>query len=100
MNQLIITPDAVLNCWIDDEYKTIREFLCDILKTLWKEGEGFSGKRPLGNSGWQRLLLVTLYENQIIDGEEDEYGDVEFSEENKRLGRQLIEQSIEFCFGL
>lgn len=32
---------------------TIREYLKTLLRTLWEEGEGFSGKRPLGNSGWQ-----------------------------------------------
>jgi hypothetical protein len=31
---------------------TIRDYLRILLETLWEEGEGFSGKRPFGNSGW------------------------------------------------
>lgn len=27
---------------------------------LWVEGEGFSGKRPFGNSGWEAELLDTF----------------------------------------
>ena len=39
---------------------TCREYLCALLKTLWREGEGFSGKRPFGNSGWDYDLIDAL----------------------------------------
>lgn len=35
-----------------DGYDTVREWLRDALYALLTETEGFSGKRPLGNSGW------------------------------------------------
>ena len=43
---------------------TIREYLRELLLTLWREGEGFSGKRPFGDSGWgnelfKRTVLVS-----------------------------------------
>lgn len=32
---------------------TLREYFKQLILTLWREGAGFSGKRPFGNSGWQ-----------------------------------------------
>lgn len=37
----------------DADAKTVKEYLKKLLETLWEEGEGFSGKRPFGNSGWE-----------------------------------------------
>lgn len=31
---------------------TIRDYLKELLRTVLVEEEGFSGKRPFGNSGW------------------------------------------------
>lgn len=33
--------------------KTIGEYLKKLLLTLWDEEDGFSGKRPFGNSSWK-----------------------------------------------
>ena len=35
---------------------SIRGYLKTLLTTLMAEGEGFSGKRPFGNSGWEYEL--------------------------------------------
>jgi hypothetical protein len=43
---------------------SIREYLRALLLTLWAEGEGFSGKRPFGNSGW----CLDLYQPLIAAG--------------------------------
>lgn len=48
---------------------TIREYFRLLLTTLWEEGEGFSGKRPLGNSGWEYNLQQVLVENGCVAGE-------------------------------
>lgn len=32
---------------------TVRDYLKALLRRLWLEQEGFSGKRPFGNSGWE-----------------------------------------------
>jgi hypothetical protein len=42
---------------------TIREFLQKLLLTLFEEMEGFSGKRPFGNSGWDGDLIICLINN-------------------------------------
>lgn len=55
-----------------DETLSVREYLKTLLKTLWQEGEGFSGKRPLGNSGWERDLAVPLLRGGYIQGEWDD----------------------------
>lgn len=39
---------------------TIRRYLHKLLTTLWSQGEGFSGKRPFGNSGWEFDLYKGL----------------------------------------
>lgn len=45
-----------------------------LLRTLWKEEEGFSGKRPFGNSGWKFSVYKGLIEHNLIPGEIDEDG--------------------------
>lgn len=37
--------------------------------------EGFSGKRPFGNSDWYYCLCVTFLLAEVIDGEFTNYGD-------------------------
>lgn len=56
-----------------DEKMTIREFMQQLLKTLWMREEDFSGKRPFGNSGWQIVIYKCLIENKLIAGSVDEY---------------------------
>lgn len=57
--------------------KTIREYLKALLIKLWEEGEGFSGKRPFGNSGWEFEIYKALVVAEAVDGEIcREYGDL------------------------
>ena len=53
---------------------TIRDYLIKLLRTLWSEEEGFSGKRPFGNSGWQQEVMVAMVRAGAIKGSFDEYG--------------------------
>lgn len=39
---------------------TLREFLKECMKRLIIEEEGFSGKRPFGNSGWLQEIREAL----------------------------------------
>lgn len=73
---------------------TIRDFFKELLTTLFKKGECFSGKRPFGNSGWDYDLCVCLAKNGVIEGRnqidpnypEDEDWDYDSAEaENKIL---------------
>lgn len=65
-----------LKFYSDDlnEELTIREFMQRLLITLFDEMEGFSGKRPFGNSSWDDDLIKCLVRNHIIIGEIDEDG--------------------------
>lgn len=58
-----------------DRSLTIKEYLKELLTELWREGEGFSGKRPFGNSGWEYDIYAALVRNKVIKGEfdDDEY---------------------------
>lgn len=56
------------------ETDTIRDYLKTLLKVLFIEGEGFSGKRPFGESGWKIDLYLSLVQGGIIVGTIDEDG--------------------------
>jgi hypothetical protein len=53
---------------------SIRDYLKQLLTTLFEEGESFSGKRPWGNSGWENDLATPLVVGGAIAGTVDEYG--------------------------
>ena len=44
----------------DADAETIRDYLKALLTAVWEEQEGFSGKRPFGNSGWDRDIYLAL----------------------------------------
>jgi len=58
----------------DAEATTIKEYLIELLTTLWDKGEGFSGKRPFGNSGWEYDLYGPLVEAGAVPGTLDDEG--------------------------
>jgi hypothetical protein len=71
----------------------IRTYLKTLLKTLWAEGEGFSGKRPFGNGGWQYEIYRALVKAKACPGKIDDDGylcDVDTDKADK-----LILQAIE-----
>jgi hypothetical protein len=44
--------DLRFDCDDLDGEVSIREYFAALLSAVWEEQEGFSGKRPFGNSGW------------------------------------------------
>ena len=72
---------------------TIKEYLKTLLLTLWEEGEGFSGKRPLGNSGWEYDLFVPLIGAKLIKGSMDPQGYID--EVDESAANKIIKQVIE-----
>jgi hypothetical protein len=54
-----------------DGKTTVVGYLQALLTTLWHEGEGFSGKRPFGNGGWELDVYKGFVEAKLIDGELD-----------------------------
>ena len=71
-----MTYQEMLNlpCRCNGEMGTIRDYLRQLLITLWREEEGFSGKRPFGNSGWQYDVYLPLIKAGLISGQVDEDG--------------------------
>lgn len=72
------TAEAVLACPMkqpnDAEAPTVRAYLIALLRELWQEGEGFSGKRPFGNSSWENEIYDSLGQAGIIHATFDEDG--------------------------
>lgn len=75
---------------------TIRQYLYALLSTLWEEEEGFSGKRPFGNSGWKYDLYGPLIKAGILKGELDGDGFIQ-SCDNKK-GKEIVHDLIHFVF--
>jgi hypothetical protein len=62
----------------DAEAATIRDYLVALLRQLWTEGEGFSSKRPFGNSGWEWDMYPPLIRAGLVSGELDEDGSISY----------------------
>jgi hypothetical protein len=54
---------------------TVRDYLRILLEKVWEQQEGFSGKRPFGNSGWKYDLFWPLEEAGYVRCEDGKYGD-------------------------
>lgn len=95
------TSEEVLNTPMADGHNdagaaTIRDYLKMLLLRLWIDGESFSGKRPLGNSGWKFDLYIALIKAGHLEGtfDEDDYLD-EFSTTEQYKGNRWILEAIE-----
>ncbi|TDD37844.1 hypothetical protein E1287_07240 [Actinomadura sp. KC06] len=74
---------------------TIREYLTALLTALWSTGEGFSGKRPFGNSGWDWDLIAALAKAGRITATFDEDGLLDrLDSDQERKGQRLIAEAI------
>lgn len=62
---------------------TVKKYLIELLSKVWYEGEGFSGKRPFGNSGWQWDIYTPMVAAGIVPGKLDERGNLEECDERK-----------------
>ena len=73
---------------VESHNLTLVGYLKLILTAVWEENEQFSGKRPLGNSGWQYDVYKAFIKAELIEGKLDEDGCVE--ECNDREGDELV----------
>lgn len=95
------TIEAALDVCFDSdagEGLTVREYLHALLYTLWEKQEGFSGKRPFGNSSWALELYAPLINAGYITGKLDEDGYVlqYDSEEAWHFVASLIDAAMGF----
>ena len=63
--------------------ETIREYLYQLLKELWREKDGFSAKRPFGNSGWEYDVYTALVDAGYIDAVKSDSGKILHVDESK-----------------
>ena len=64
------TPQQVLDLELPDNdsgARTVRGYLIALLRALWQGREGFSGKRPFGNSDWDAEFVVPFAQAGFID---------------------------------
>lgn len=81
----------------DADASTIGEYLIRLLCALWTEGEGFSGKRPFGNSGWEYEIYRSLVASKIVEGQiDEEYGDL--LDVNKKDANEIILETIKSLY--
>lgn len=71
--------------------ETIGEYLSQLLVNLIDEGEGFSSKRPFGNSGWIYELYLPLVDGGFVEGSLDEDGYLEEIEDSEAACQLLME---------
>lgn len=90
-----LTASEILRCPMADNESgadTIGSYLIQLLLALWREGEGFNGKRPFGNSGWQDDVYLALVNAGFITGKVDpEYG---LTSCDSETGDRLIDLAI------
>jgi hypothetical protein len=72
---------------------TIRDYLVCLLADVWKYGEGFNGKRPFGNSGWEWEIYAALVKAGHITGRFDEDGYIE--DADRTTGDALVAAAIQ-----
>lgn len=75
---------------------TVRAYLAALLSRVWKEDEGFSGKRPFGNSGWSRELYAPLVVAGLVEGYEEEgFHHIKYEGGNEKLAHEIIARAID-----
>jgi len=93
---MALAPE-VLDIKIDGDFSgTLRDFFKELSLKVWNEVEGFSGKRPFGNSGWQNEVYSALIAAGVVDGKLDEYGFVEECDtrEIDKLVTELVDEHL------
>lgn len=83
-----LTPAQILDLPMEDNdsgARTIRGYLIELLLTVWREGEGFSGKRPFGDSGWVWDLYVALARAGVVTATFDEDGFIDAMTDDQRV---------------
>lgn len=94
------TPEQVLALPMegnDSGADTVHGYLIALLAAVWSEGEGFSGKRPFGNSGWEWDVYTALGKAGFIQATFDEEGFLDDCDDD--AGSKLIADAIKSLAG-
>lgn len=77
----------------DSGASTVRGYLTALLTAIWREQEGFSGKRPFGNSGWDYDVYGPMVKAGFVRGRLDADGYIDSLDE--ATAERLILAAIE-----
>jgi hypothetical protein len=77
----------------DAEAATVRDYLTALLSLVWEHEQGFSGKRPFGNSGWQYEVYGPIVRAGLLPGTFDEYDELG-GEFDHREADRLIQAAV------
>lgn len=61
----------------DANTETVGGYLIALASAIWEQEEGFSAKRPFGNSDWKNDIDLALLRDDWVEGELDEEGYIE-----------------------
>jgi hypothetical protein len=78
----------------DADASTIGEYFSILLAMVWKDKEGFSGKRPFGNSGWDHEVYASLVKAGVVEGKFDEDGylsDCNYNKADKLIYNAILD---------
>jgi len=78
----------------DAEAESIGHYFSLLLWTLFDELEGFSGKRPFGNSGWEYELYRALIEAGYVYGWVTSDGDIDHVDDD--AADTLLREALAF----
>jgi hypothetical protein len=77
---------------------TVRDYLCELLMRLWKEGDSFNARYPFGNSGWEYEVYKPLVKAGFIAGELDEFGDLLVTGFDPKAAHSFVRKLILIAF--
>lgn len=83
----------------DADAATVGEYLGLLLSNLWLQQEGFSGKRPFGNSDWTTPVYLAMGKAGLTTFTLDEDGYIEdFDLDEESRADEIILQAIRFAY--
>jgi hypothetical protein len=56
----------------DANAATVRDYMKALLSKFLSQTEGFSGKRPFGNSGWEYDMHEALFRAKLVEWDDDQ----------------------------
>lgn len=77
---------------------SVREYFGRLAEEVWREEEGFSGKRPFGNSGWQPDVIAALVGAGFIGGKIDGDGQLDYGSYDRSAAESYIIELIRLAF--
>lgn len=78
----------------DADAATIRDYMKALLRAVLTETEGFSGKRPFGNSGWDWDMHIPLVRAGLVRGTMDSDDDQYISEHDAEAADKLLLDAV------